>query len=106
MLGVTVVRQHLALRPCLPPHWPQATVCLQLPSGHGMLRLILTQGHAALQEALQRHAGAQVLQAGTGPWPLAGVVDGTVWVWAAQAQAADARDAEAQATGLLPLTGP
>ena len=26
MLGVTVVRQHLVLRPCLPPHWPQATV--------------------------------------------------------------------------------
>jgi len=67
IFGLQLQAHSLQLRPCLPPHWPQAELTLKR-AGHS-LHLVLRRMALAEAHAQARATGAQVLLPGqTWPW--------------------------------------
>lgn len=63
LCGVVVKHEALHINPCLPPHWPEASVTVRREGRNW--RVVLCQGDRVLQAALAREGQARAHPAGT-----------------------------------------
>ena len=83
MCGVVLARGRVTLAPCLPPHWPQASVTLSHDGRRH--RFVVCSSEAVARAARQREPAARSLAPGE-PVDLAACADGSVHVLAVAAR--------------------
>ncbi len=101
LCGVVVLHDAVHLQPCLPPHWTQARVTLNLGARHITVLLCGTQ--AVFDRALAEHPKARLVGAGESV-PLSDV-SGSEW-WLVQAGAPSSADKPSSAVQAVPLDTP